>query len=1009
MSFHRSCRRGIAGLALFLATAALCAPAVAQLARNPGDAGADGDERRGRDDPAGRAEWNAMLRRDRDGRVLAENRLKALDAACQLPVDPSMAQAPAGSFTRSAVGPSVRSSYTFTGTAWQSLGPQPMQSKPSSHQNWGVVAGRVDAIAVHPTNPSIMLLGAATGGIWKSTDAGATWRPVSDTAPSLATSHIAFSPANPSIVFAATGEADKAAFEFTPSRSMGTYLGGGLLKSVDTGETWTRVDANLPANAILSRVAPHPTNPQLVVVGVYMFPVLSGDSGSAGGIYRSTDGGVSFTQTLSHRISDLVQDPNNADSLLLATGGCSNCGKSGIYGSSDFGQSWTPLYTYDAGVAIGNTKLGITRTNPAVVYASFLDDKNVHNGIYRSTDAGANWTKQSVEPTMCPAAASGTNQCSYDHWIAPDPVNPSTVYFGSIDLYKSTDGANTWTNILNVYGTGPIATTHPDQHVAAFGPGGMLFIGNDGGVYQSGNGGSSFSSLNATLNFSQFNGIAVHPTNVDFAIGGTQDNGNQRYTGTALWSDRTGGDGGFNLIRKNDPTQILAANYYAYMRFSSDTGNSFVYATSSLLMDSSGNPTETMSFYPPAVAASGAAASVFFGTNRVWANSTFGLDPAAWSARSSAKITNSYFTALDAPGGDPGPVWGGTTTGSVFFSADGGATFASRFTGLPAAPVTRITSITADGRSAYATFAGYLGSPSEHVFRTNDAGVTWTNVSSNLPDVPVLGFAVDPTDPSDLFLGTDVGVFRSTNGGASWVTFNAGLPNVPVYGLVFHPVTNDLWAATYGRGVWRVTNPISAGPVANFLFSPPSPLAGQSVQFTDTSTGGPASWSWDFGDAGVSTSQNPTHTFATAGSYPVSLIVSNSGGSNSTTKSVTVTFGGASSCVEDASTMCLVAGRYRVRSHWKNQYGGGAVSTLSKAKLTDVTGAFWIADSNTYEYLLRIMTGTNNGRAWIAIPTFTDVEFWIEVTDTRTGQSKEYHSLPGNQTLIYDPTFFVFP
>src|ERR1019366_7106888 len=119
----------------FLRDAALCLfAAVASTISARGEDGREAD----RDDPAGRAEWNAMLRRDRDGRVLAENRLKALDAACQLPVDPSMAQAPAGSFTRSAVGPSVRSSYTFTGTAWQSLGPQPMQSRVSSHQNWGV-------------------------------------------------------------------------------------------------------------------------------------------------------------------------------------------------------------------------------------------------------------------------------------------------------------------------------------------------------------------------------------------------------------------------------------------------------------------------------------------------------------------------------------------------------------------------------------------------------------------------------------------------------------------------------------------------------------------------------------------------------------------------------------------------------------------------------------------------------------------------------------------------------
>ena len=107
--------------------------------------------------------------------------------------------------------------------------------------------------------------------------------------------------------------------------------------------------------------------------------------------------------------------------------------------------------------------------------------------------------------------------------------------------------------------------------------------------------------------------------------------------------------------------------------------------------------------------------------------------------------------------------------------------------------------------------------------------------------------------------------------------------------------------------------------------------------------------------------------------------------------------------------MCLVNGRYRVTSHWQNQYAGGAQATLSKAKLTDFTGAFWIADANTYEYMIRIQTGTSNGRAWISIPTFTDVEFWITVTDTVNGQSKDYHSVPGNRTLLYDPYYFVSP
>jgi len=202
---------------------------------------------------------------------------------------------------------------------------------------------------------------------------------------------------------------------------------------------------------------------------------------------------------------------------------------------------------------------------------------------------------------------------------------------------------------------------------------------------------------------------------------------------------------------------------------------------------------------------------------------------------------------------------------------------------------------------------------------------------------------------------------------------------------------------------------VSPGPVANFTFSPSSPVAGQMVQFSDTSTGGPTSWSWDFGDGLSSVAENPAHVFATAGSFSVTLTARNSGGASVATKTANVSPASASACAEDVVTMCLAAGRYQVRSHWRNQYSGGTVSALSKAKLTDVTGAFWIQDASTYEYLIRLNAATDNGRIWIAIPTFTDVEFFIDVTDTHTGQSKEYHSAAGNRTLIFDPSYFVFP
>ncbi len=247
---------------------ALCALTASCLAFPAwGEEGSEAD----RDHPAERAEWNAMLRRDRNGRVLAENRLKALDATCQMPVDPSMAQAPAGSFMRSAVGPSVRSSYTLGGTTWQSLGPQPMQSYVSGRRNWGVVAGRVDAIAIHATNSNVTPLapGPVRSGSQLTVERRSGLSPIRPRPWPSATSrtHLRIPRSCP-----VTGDADSAAYEFTPSRSLGTYLGGGLLKSTESGDSRVRIDSALPPNAVLSRVLPSPTNANVLLVGAYLYP-----------------------------------------------------------------------------------------------------------------------------------------------------------------------------------------------------------------------------------------------------------------------------------------------------------------------------------------------------------------------------------------------------------------------------------------------------------------------------------------------------------------------------------------------------------------------------------------------------------------------------------------------------------------------------------------------------------------------------------------------------------------
>ncbi len=965
-----------------------------------------------------------MFRRDAQGRILSENRLKALRHACDLPVDPSMAPAPARGQTRSDFGPSLPASATFPGTTWQSIGPQPIQAKNLSNRAWGNVAGRISALAIHPSDPSILLLGAATGGIWKSVDAGRSWRPVSDTAPSLATSSIVFAPSNPSMVFAATGEVDSAYLEFAVPRSLGTYLGAGLLRSVDEGETWARIDVDLPPNAILSRVLVSPSDPQMVIVGIYVYQDVSANRVLAGGVYVSSDGGVHFTKTFPHAISDLVQDPGDASRVYLGTGVCSGCEPGGVYLSTDFGRSWTGSLTASSPSAgwtgpIRNVKLGITRAGSGtVLYASVLDkdDSHVGGGIYRSPDGGMSWAKVSTRPAMCPAPPA-SNQCVYDHWIVPEPGSTSTVYFGSIDLYKSTNAATNWVKLTDNYNrVGSAVPVHPDQHAAAASVSlpGTVYFANDGGLYRTADGGQTFQNLNDTLSLAQFNGVTPHPLDPNFAMGGTQDNGNLRYTGQALWTDRTSGDGGFNLIRRDEPVQILCAHFRAYLQFSSDGGDTFTDATScDALMDcDAGKSREPMAFYPPATAGPLAPDTIFLGTNRIWSNPTFGRDASAWQPRSESSITtfeSDYLTALDVLGDGSGPLWAGSRFGGVFFSTDGGATFTTRTAGLPAAIVTKIVGVTPDGRNAYVAFGGFLGLPSRHIFQTSDAGQTWTNISSNLPDVPITALAIDPTDPSDLFVGTDVGVFRSVNGGASWTSFNQGLPNVSVYGLAFSPSSGDLYAATYGRGMFRIEAPraSSGPPEASFRFSPDPIIAGRAVQFTDTSANAPASWFWSFGDGSSSTLQNPTKTYAVAGNYSVSQSATNSLGSRTASQFIAVRNPGAGvPCAAGAQTICLQENRFKVEVAWRApSQGTSGVGTA--VALTGDTGYFWFFSSNNIELVVKVVDGRAfNNKFWIFSGALSNVEYTVTVTDTTTGNVRSYFNPNGRLASVADISAF---
>ncbi|MBV9211418.1 MAG: hypothetical protein JOZ52_12345, partial [Acidobacteria bacterium] len=427
---------------------------------------------------------------------------------------------------------------------WKSIGPAPTTS--AFPNNWGVTSGRINAIAVSPANQQIVLIGAATGGVWRSTDGGVNFIPVTDNQVDLAVGSIAFAPSDANIVYAGMGDKDQG------------YLGSGVLKSTDGGQTWTRVsDSTLPSPGRISKIEVDPTNPNRVYVAQYS--TRQGNFNIASGFYYSTDGGVSWTQTFAGGARDLVRHPTEPQTLFL-TMSIVNLGTAGVYKSTDGGQTWSaPIYTAPA-TSVINIKLAVSRSNPQVMYV--LTGGAPTPRLEVTTNGGATWTNLG-------SSTFDVGQFGYNCYVFVHPTDPNTVYVGTRDVWRSTNGGVSFTNLTRNYTLGGGYTpfqskAHPDQHhfyISPIDPN-LIYIANDGGVWKSTDGAATFQTLNNTLDLAMFVGISLHPTDSTRSYGGTQDNGTQRRAGGVSWEEFSSGDGGNTVIDAVDPSIVYSTYVY---------------------------------------------------------------------------------------------------------------------------------------------------------------------------------------------------------------------------------------------------------------------------------------------------------------------------------------------------------------------------------------------------------------------------------------------------------------
>jgi len=659
-------------------------------------------------------------------------------------------------------------------------GPSWFQLGPTNH------SGRMIDIEFHPLDSNIVYAGSAGGGLWKSTDGGDSWIPLTDELLNMAIGGVALVPSDPDIVLIGTGDGVNAS---------GGQFGQGIFRSTDAGATWTPTSLSFPETnqAGFHVMAVHP---ELDVIL----------AGSNRGLFRSTDAGENWAQVSAGNWTDIQWKPGDAGVIYGARK------SSGVNVSTDGGVTWSI-----AGVGqptaslIDKTKIGVTAADPEMIYANFSRNSPPNTlAICRSTDGGATWEIRN--DTLNMAGSQGW----YNVTLVADPDDSEHLIAGGISLYNSTNGGTTWNRIDNGNPLGDATNPHLDNHVAAYEPGSTsdVWVGNDGGIWKSTNDGSTWTWRGEGLVTYQFYDICVAQSDPLFMMGGTQDNGIPGRDGADTWFQSSlVADGMVCCIPTDNPDRIYSewqfGNHVRSLNGGLNWGNMQGGLTGSGLLVA---PMD-LDYHDANHLYTATTAGVFRSTNGFnWQLASPPGNSAVWISMSPI---------------DGDVVWTGSLSLVRHTTDDGGTWVQAAPYGFIHGPFLKIYAHPLDIETAFVTFGGY--SDRSHVGMTTDFGVSWTDVTGDLPDMPVTGMVIDPESASTWFIGTDLGVWWSTDGGDHWEPYASGMPNVEVTDLEIHRSTRKLVAGTYGRGAWEVAlpnepaglNESSPGASVHLMLDPP--------------------------------------------------------------------------------------------------------------------------------------------------------------------------------------------
>lgn len=686
---------------------------------------------------------------------------------------------------------SKRAETIMSSANWTSKGP-------STSAGNGQGLGRINCLAFHPTEANTFWIGAPAGGLWKTTDGGTTWSTRTDSLPVLGVSDIAIDPTNADIMYIATGDGDMGSLKGMIARSDGDTKSIGVLKSTNGGTTWntTGLSWNVTSAKLMRRLLMSPTNSKIILAA------------ATDGIWRTSDGGETWTNVQAGYFMDLECKPGDA-SIMYA----SSYGASEIYRSTDSGETWSSVVTLPGIIRVD---LAVSAASPDLVDAICVNSSSGLAGLWTSKNSGASFTQylvgtESNNMLNIKGDASGADgQGNYDLAYVINPDNEKDIWIGGVNVWSSQNGGSDWrltsvwadsADALSAAGVGhpdTIPVVHADCHWLAFHPlqRGTLFACNDGGIHKTTDAGASWTDITNGLEISQIYRIGVAQTVAANVVCGLQDNATKELENN-VWNERTGGDGMECLIDYSN-NSILYSSAQNGTIFRTDKANDSEFVISVNIPGGQKEGTSPAGeWVTPFVIHPTNPKVLFAGYNKVYKTTDQGD---SWSAISPV-VSSDLLRYIAVAPSNPNTIYVATHD-TIARTTDGGETwsYVSEWDPEVNGVVSYLAVDPTNPQRMFVTFSGYAAG--KKVFMSPDGGTTWANYSGTLPNVPANCIVYQKGSNEGLYIGTDVGVFYRDGTMSDWVPYQDGLPVVVVTELEISYFNNKLWAATFGRGLW---------------------------------------------------------------------------------------------------------------------------------------------------------------------------------------------------------------